>query len=189
MHIPKKKLVDYSHATNTYHVYYSKNELFTYLPVLILQFCIRLPIPVPRLENAMNRYNIGRRIEAYRDRLKMSTQELAGRIHRSQATISRIENGKQGLTFELLSSIASELRVHPFALLADSPPPADAFPRSGEGADAAVEADEVDMFLNKLSVHLVNALKDRELRRKIFYLAGLSGPPEGEEGGDPTESE
>lgn len=69
----------------------------------------------------MNRYDIGRRIEAYRDKLKMSTQELAERINRSQATISRIENGKQGLTFELLSRIASELRIHPFALLSDEP--------------------------------------------------------------------
>ena len=69
----------------------------------------------------MNRYDIGRRIESYRDRLNMSTQELAERINRSQATISRIENGKQGLTFELLSRIASELRVHPFALLSDEP--------------------------------------------------------------------
>lgn len=69
----------------------------------------------------MNRYDIGRRIEAYRDKLHMSTQELAGRIERSQATISRIENGKQGLTFELLAAIASELRIHPFALLSDEP--------------------------------------------------------------------
>lgn len=69
----------------------------------------------------MNRYDIGRRIEAYRDKMRMSTQELAERINRSQATISRIENGKQGLTFELLSRIASELRIHPFALLSDEP--------------------------------------------------------------------
>ncbi len=69
----------------------------------------------------MNRYDIGRRIEAYRDKQNMSTQELAERIQRSQATISRIENGKQGLTFELLSRIASELRIHPFALLSDDP--------------------------------------------------------------------
>jgi transcriptional regulator with XRE-family HTH domain len=69
----------------------------------------------------MNRYDIGRRIEAYRDKLRMSTQELAERIKRSQATISRIENGKQGLTFELLSAIAAELRVHPFDLLSDEP--------------------------------------------------------------------
>lgn len=69
----------------------------------------------------MNRFAIGKRIEAYRDKMKMSTQELAERINRSQAAISRIENGKQGLTFELLSSIASELRIHPFALLSDEP--------------------------------------------------------------------
>ena len=69
----------------------------------------------------MNRYDIGRRIEAYRDQMHMSTQELAERIKRSQATISRIENGKQGLTFELLSAIAAELRIHPFALLSDEP--------------------------------------------------------------------
>ncbi len=72
-------------------------------------------------ENAMNRFDIGKRIEAYRDMRKMSTQELARRIDRSQATISRVENGKQGLTFELLSRIAFELGVHPFALLSDEP--------------------------------------------------------------------
>lgn len=69
----------------------------------------------------MNRYDIGRRIEACREKKHMSTQELAERIGRSQATISRIENGKQGLTFELLYRIAQELRVHPFALLSDEP--------------------------------------------------------------------
>ncbi len=133
----------------------------------------------------MNRYNIGRRIEVYRDRMKMSTQELAGRIHRSQATISRIENGKQGFTFELLSAIAAELQVHPFALLADEPPPADAFPRAEKNAEAvpeAAEKEEVELFLNKLSLHLVNALKDRELRRKMFHLAGMGdGEDDGSE--------
>lgn len=69
----------------------------------------------------MNKYNIGRRIGAYREKMKLSTQELANRIKRSQATISRIENGKQGLTPELLTQIARELRVHPFALLTDEP--------------------------------------------------------------------
>lgn len=69
----------------------------------------------------MNRYNIGRRIETYREKMGLSTQQLAVRINRSQATISRIENGKQGLTPELLTQIARELRVHPFALLSDEP--------------------------------------------------------------------
>lgn len=69
----------------------------------------------------MNRYNIGRRIAFFRDKMSMSTQELANRIERSQATISRIENGKQGINFELVAKIARELRVHPFALLSDEP--------------------------------------------------------------------
>lgn len=73
------------------------------------------------LETDMNRYDVGRRIETYRDKMKMSTQELASRIKRSQATISRIENGKQGVSLELLSQIAHELHVHPFALLSDGP--------------------------------------------------------------------
>lgn len=85
----------------------------------------------------MNRFNIGRRIEVYREKRNMSTQELAERINRSQATISRIENGKQGITFELLAQIAGELKIHPFSLLCDEPlrhsvllPPSDE--RSGE---------------------------------------------------------
>ena len=69
----------------------------------------------------MNRFDIGRRIGSYREKLKLSTQELANRIKRSQATISRIENGKQGITPELLVYIARELGVHPFALLTDQP--------------------------------------------------------------------
>lgn len=69
----------------------------------------------------MDRFSIGRRIEFYREKLGLSTQQLANRINRSQATISRIENGKQGLTPELLTYIARELRVHPFALLSDEP--------------------------------------------------------------------
>lgn len=69
----------------------------------------------------MNKLNIGKRIATYRDKLKMSTQDLANRVGRSQATISRIENGKQGVTPELLTQIARVLRVHPFALLSDHP--------------------------------------------------------------------
>lgn len=69
----------------------------------------------------MNRFNIGRRIELYREKRDMSTQDLAERIGRSQATISRIENGKQGITFELLAHIAGELKIHPFSLLCDEP--------------------------------------------------------------------
>lgn len=106
----------------------------------------------------MNRYDIGRRIEAYRDKLKMSTQELAERINRSQATISRIENGKQGLTFELLSSIAAELRVHPFALLSDEQLRGSVLlPTTSSGESGGEYAPNL----------LANALHSGRIRRKL----------------------
>lgn len=106
----------------------------------------------------MNRYEIGRRIEIYRDKLKMSTQELADRINRSQATISRIENGKQGLTFELLSKIAAELRVHPFALLSDEPLRSSVMlPTTGKGEGGGEYAPNL----------LANALHSGRIRRKL----------------------
>jgi len=69
----------------------------------------------------MNRVQIGRRIGQCRTRMGLSTMELARRIGKSQATISRIENGKQNVTLELLATIARTLRIHPFALLSDMP--------------------------------------------------------------------
>lgn len=68
----------------------------------------------------MNRQEIGRRIERLRTRMGMSTLQLAEKIDKSQATISRIENGKQGVSIELLSLIAKALRIHPFGLLTDA---------------------------------------------------------------------
>lgn len=69
----------------------------------------------------MNRVEIGRRIERLRGRIGLSTLQLAEHIGKSQATISRIENGKQGVSIELLSKIAKALRIHPFGLLTDAP--------------------------------------------------------------------
>ncbi len=108
----------------------------------------------------MNRYDIGRRIEAYREKLNMSTQELAGRIKRSQATISRIENGKQGLTFELLSAVAAELRVHPFALLSDETPRAPVLLPARERPGRAVAEGYSPSLLS-------NALHGGRLRRNL----------------------
>jgi transcriptional regulator with XRE-family HTH domain len=67
----------------------------------------------------MKRSEIGRRIERVRLKIGLSTLEFAKKIGKSQATISRIENGKQGISIELLSSIAEVLRIHPFGLLTD----------------------------------------------------------------------
>lgn len=67
----------------------------------------------------MHRKRVGQRISQARIKMGLSTQELADRIGKSQATISRIENGKQGVSIELISQIAHVLRVHPFSLLTE----------------------------------------------------------------------
>lgn len=67
------------------------------------------------MENSL----VGQRISKARIKLGMSTQQLAERIGKSQATVSRIENGKQGVTLPLLARIAKVLHTHPFILLGE----------------------------------------------------------------------
>lgn len=67
----------------------------------------------------MQRKRVGQRISQARIKMGLSTQDLADRVGKSQATISRIENGKQGVSIELISQIAHVLRVHPFSLLTE----------------------------------------------------------------------
>lgn len=69
----------------------------------------------------MNRVLIGKRIESFRHKNGISTLDLAEKIGKSQATVSRIENGKQGISIEMLASIAAIFKVHPFALLSEQP--------------------------------------------------------------------
>ncbi len=69
----------------------------------------------------MKRILVGKRIERARLARGLSTQKLAALINKSQATVSRIENGKQGVTLELLAEIAGILQVHPFTFLAEQP--------------------------------------------------------------------
>ena len=65
----------------------------------------------------MKKKNIGRRITEIRRRAGISTNDLAEKVGKSQATISRIENGKQNLTLNLLIAISKALSVHPFQLI------------------------------------------------------------------------
>ena len=65
----------------------------------------------------MKKKYIGRRITEIRKRAGISTNDLAERVGKSQATISRIENGKQNLTLNLLISISRALSVHPFQII------------------------------------------------------------------------
>lgn len=68
----------------------------------------------------MNRKAIGKRIAGLRIRRSLSTAELAQAIGKSQATVSRIENGKQGASVEMIEQIANILQVDPLFLLTDS---------------------------------------------------------------------
>ncbi len=60
---------------------------------------------------------IGNRITEARRRAGLSTSTLAKKVGKSQATISRIENGKQSINLQLLVAISRALGVHPFNLL------------------------------------------------------------------------
>lgn len=60
---------------------------------------------------------VGQKISKARIKLGMSTQELAEKIGKSQATVSRIENGKQGVTLPLLMTLSRVLQTNLAALL------------------------------------------------------------------------
>ena len=69
----------------------------------------------------MNEADIGRRVAGFRKRLGLSMQDVAKLTKKSQATISRIESGKQTPTIHIIAKLAAALKVHPFALLSDDP--------------------------------------------------------------------
>lgn len=56
---------------------------------------------------------IGRKVEALREKLGMTTTELAKKVKISQAQISRLESGKQGFRANTLIRIAEALGVKP----------------------------------------------------------------------------
>ena len=60
----------------------------------------------------INRY-VGTRIRNYRKMKKMTLQELADRIYKSRATVSKYETGEIVLDVETLSRIAEVLEVRP----------------------------------------------------------------------------
>ncbi len=61
----------------------------------------------------MDSKSIGRRVSDLRDKLGMTTTELAKRVGISQAQMSRLENGKQGFRSNTLARIAQALGVKP----------------------------------------------------------------------------
>jgi len=61
----------------------------------------------------MNNKEIARRIGSLREKLGITTAELARRSGLSQAQVSRLENGKQGFRSATLARIAKALEVKP----------------------------------------------------------------------------
>ncbi len=95
----------------------------------------------------MENLRVGQNISEARNKRGMSTQQLAEIIDKSQATVSRIENGKQGVTLPLLVRISEALKTHPFTLLG--------FKLYGE------------FFDNQQGILLQNILHNGRLRSKI----------------------
>ena len=78
-------------------------------------------VVLARKARIMKAANIGRRMVGFRKRLGLSMQDTAKLSGKSQATISRLESGKQMLNIHALANLASIFKVHPFALLSDDP--------------------------------------------------------------------
>ena len=67
--------------------------------------------------------HVGARIRAYRKLQNMNLQELADRIHKSRATVSKYENGEIIIDIETLYEISQVLRTHISSLLDYAPEP------------------------------------------------------------------
>jgi len=65
---------------------------------------------------------IGRKVSALREKLGMTTTELAKKVNISQAQISRLENGKQGFRANTLLRIAKALGVQPVYFFMEDEP-------------------------------------------------------------------
>ena len=60
---------------------------------------------------------VGERIRMYRKIKHMTLQQLADRIHKSKASVSKYENGEISMDIETLAEIAQVLQVNPVQLM------------------------------------------------------------------------
>lgn len=68
----------------------------------------------------MDRKSLGARIKAQRIKCGLSQEEFAEKLHCTSSHIGKVENGKVGVSIELLVSIANELQTTVDQLLQDS---------------------------------------------------------------------
>lgn len=61
--------------------------------------------------------HVGSRIRMYRKTKNMTLQQLADRIHKSRATVSKYEKGEISMDLETLAEISRELQVNPSQLM------------------------------------------------------------------------
>ncbi|MHC4253424.1 MAG: helix-turn-helix domain-containing protein [Planctomycetota bacterium] len=102
---------------------------------------------------------IGRKIGRLREKMGMTTTELATRVGISQAQISRLENGKQGFRSNTLLRISEALDVKPvYFFLEDEPT---------ERAD-----EQVPVYGLAAGGELVKALRSPEFVRLAEDIAG-----------------
>ncbi len=78
----------------------------------------------------MDSKTIGKKIAALREKLDITTTQLAKRVGISQAQISRLENGKQGFRSKTLDRISKALGVKPMYFFIEQD-------GSGKAADGA----------------------------------------------------
>lgn len=68
----------------------------------------------------VDKVSLGRRIKAMRQKLEMTQEEFAERLNCTNSHLGKIENGKGGISIELLVSVANMLHTTVDQLLLDS---------------------------------------------------------------------
>lgn len=77
---------------------------------------------VDAAERTRAQREVGSRLRRLRQEAGLTTTELAEQLGVSQAQVSRLETGKQGLRSDLITRVADALRVKPIYLFADKEP-------------------------------------------------------------------
>lgn len=105
--------------------------------------------------------HVGNRIHLYRKNIGMSMEELALKIHKSKASVSKYESGQIAVDVETLFHIAQALHVAPHHLL-DYAPPAPA------GPPLSTETMAVDGALRALLTIGPEAFREMKRGNKLF---------------------
>jgi len=112
---------------------------------------------------------IGLRVMRLRDRMGLTTTELATKVGMSQAQISRLENGKQGFRSHTLAKISEALGVKPIYF----------FVEDGEVSTADVIRESGDLYGPGVPDELKEALGSPRFKRFVVKSARIFMEDEG----------